>query len=161
MHWCMDETLAVLAMIPFIGYFFRKLHAWYHIKMGHTCHEKHCDDTHVEHKFSPYHSDPVCTEKMTRVSEEDMKYLRGTPAPLHITIPVTIWDTISQDDVSERFGNDLVIFLYKELADIGILDVSEEEVHWYVNDKAELWVQFRDKNFFHDHETCEHGWRIG
>lgn len=161
MHWCMDETLAVLAMIPFIGYFFRKLHAWYHAKMGHVCHEKHCDEIHVEHKFSPYHNDPECRGKVQQVSEEDMKYLRGTPAPLKIMIPVTIWDPISQSDVGERFGNDLVIFLYKELADIGILDVSEEEVHWYVNDKAELWVEVRDKNFFHDNETCEWGWRIG
>jgi hypothetical protein len=90
MHWCMDETLAVLAMIPFIGYFFRKLHAWYHKKMGHTCHEKHCDDVHVEHKFSPYHRDASCQDKMQYVSKEDMEYLRGTPAPLKITIPVTI-----------------------------------------------------------------------
>jgi len=157
----MDETLAVLAMLPFIGYFFRKLHAWYHAKMGHTCHEKHCDDTHVEHtvkkSFSPFDR----PEGFVQVSEEDMEYLRGEPAPLKITVPVTIWDSISQSDVGERFGNDLVIFLYKELADIGILDVSEEEVHWYVNDKAELWVQVRDKNFFHDYETCEWGWRIG
>ena len=94
MHWCMDETLAVLAMIPFIGYFFRKLHAWYHKKMGHTCHEKHCDDTHVEHtefQFSPgspYHPDNW--HKAQIVSKEDMEYLRGTPAPLKITIPVVI-----------------------------------------------------------------------
>jgi len=90
MHWCMDETLAVLAMIPFIGYFFRKLHIWYHAKMGHTCHEKHCDEAHVEHKFSPYHNDPECRGKMQQVSEEDMKYLRGTPVPLKITIPIVI-----------------------------------------------------------------------
>lgn len=159
MHWCMDETLAVLAMIPFIGYFFRKLHAWYHAKMGHVCHEKHCDDRHVDHPYSPY--DRANWHKDQTVSEADMEYLRGEPAPLKITIPVTIWDPISQSDVGERFGNDLVIFLYKELADIGILDISEEEVHWYVNDKAELWVQVCDKNFFHDYETCEWGWRLG
>lgn len=155
MHWCMDETLAVLAMIPFIGYFFRKLHAWYHAKMGHTCHEKHCDDQHVEHPYSPYER-----HDYQHVSEKDMEYLRGTPAPLKITVPVTIWDPISQNDVSERYGNDLVVFLYKELADIGILEVSEEEVHWYVNDKAELWVQVHGKNFFHDEQTCEYGWRL-
>lgn len=87
MHWCMDETLALLAMIPFIGYLFRRLHAWYHKKMGHTCHEKHCEDKHVEHKYSPYDR-PACGYQ--KVSEEDMKYLRGTPAPLKITVPVTI-----------------------------------------------------------------------
>jgi hypothetical protein len=154
----MDETLAVLAMIPFIGYFFRKLHAWYHAKLGHTCHEKHCDDTHVEHAYSPF---ARSCKGYQQVSDADMEYLRGTPAPLHIKVPVTIWDPISQDDVSERYGNDLVVFLYKELADIGILEVSKEEVHWYVNDRAELWVQVHGKNLFHDQYTCEWGWRIG
>lgn len=129
MHWCMDETLAVLAMIPFIGYFFRKLHIWYHAKMGHTCHEKHCDDVHAEHPH-------------TIVSHQDS------------------WDPISQDDVSERFGNDLVVFLYKELADIGILEVSMDEVHWFVNEKAELRVEVHGKVFLHDYETCEYGWRL-
>jgi len=155
----MDETLAVLAMIPFIGYFFRKLHAWYHAKMGHVCHEKHCEDKHVDHPYSPY--DRANWHKDQIVSEADMEYLQGEPVPSKITILVTIWDPISQSDVSERFGNDLVIFLYKELADIGILDVSEEEIHWYLNDKAELWVQVRDKNFYHDNETCQWGWRLG
>src|SRR5574337_1600414 len=159
MHWCMDETLAVLAMLPFIGYFFRKLHAWYHTKMGHTCHEKHCDDKHVDHPYSPY--DRANWHKDVVVSEKDMEYLRGEPVPLKIRVPVSIWDPISQSDVGERYGNDLVIFLYKELADIGILDISEEEVHWFVNDKAELWVEVRGKNFFHDYETCEWGWRLG
>jgi hypothetical protein len=90
MHWCMDETLAVLAMIPFIGYFFRKLHTWYHSKMDHLCHEKHCDDVHVEHNFSPYHTDASCRGKMQRVSKEDMEYLRGEPAPLKVIVPVAI-----------------------------------------------------------------------
>jgi hypothetical protein len=126
----MDETLAVLAMIPFIGYFFRKLHVWYHSKLGHTCHEKHCDAVHAEHPHT-------------------------APAPEESS-----WDRISQEDVSERFGYDLVIFLYKELADAGITrDLSKEDVHWYVNDKAELWVQVDGKNFFHDYQTCEWGWR--
>lgn len=32
MHWCSDETLMVLSMIPFIGLFFSRIHMWYHIK---------------------------------------------------------------------------------------------------------------------------------
>ncbi len=156
MHWCMDETLAVLAMIPFIGYFFRKIHAWYHSKMGHTCHEKHCEDKHVDHPYSPY--DRSQWHKALQLSEEDMEYLRGTPAPLKITIPVTIWDPIDQDDVSERFGNDLVVFLYKEVADAGITnDLSKDEVHWYVNDKSEVMVEVQGKIFYHDCEC----WRLG
>jgi hypothetical protein len=45
----MDETLAVMAMIPFIGMFFRRLHVWWHSKFHHKCHEKTCQDEHVEH----------------------------------------------------------------------------------------------------------------
>lgn len=50
MHWCNDETLMVLSMIPFIGFYFNKLHLWYHMKMNHKCHEKKCDETHAEHE---------------------------------------------------------------------------------------------------------------
>jgi hypothetical protein len=130
MHWCMDETLAVLAMIPFIGYFFRKLHIWYHTKLGHTCHEKHCDSAHAEHPHTVEH------------------------------VEGSAWDSISQEDVGERFGNDLVIFLYKELADIGILDISQEDVLWYVNDEGEVRAEVRGKTFLHDFHTCEWGWRL-
>jgi hypothetical protein len=49
-HFCADELLAILAMILFIGIMFRKLHAWWHSKFHHVCHEKHCDETHAEHE---------------------------------------------------------------------------------------------------------------
>jgi len=49
MHWCMDETLALMAMLPFIGIFFRRIHHWYHQKISHKCHEKICEKTHTEH----------------------------------------------------------------------------------------------------------------
>jgi hypothetical protein len=94
MHWCMDETLALLSVIPFIGYLFTKLHLWWHAKFHHRCHEEGCLEVHVEHKEhqfdpgSPYHPDNW--HKPVIVSEEDMKYLKGEPAPLKITIPVTI-----------------------------------------------------------------------
>jgi hypothetical protein len=155
----MDETLAVLAMIPFIGYFFRKLHAWYHTKMGHTCHEKHCEDKHVDHPYSPY--DPANWHKDQRVSEEDMEYLRGEPVPLKITIPnIDIWDPISEEDVIERFGATLISFMYEEVKDAGLENVTTNEVEWLVNQKAELRAEVRGKTFLHDYETCEYGWRI-
>jgi hypothetical protein len=37
-HFCIDEFLAVLAMIPFIGFYFRKAHAWWHVKFNHKHH---------------------------------------------------------------------------------------------------------------------------
>jgi len=48
-HFCMDEALMIMAMVPFIGVAFRKVHTWYHSKFNHKCHEKTCDDTHVKH----------------------------------------------------------------------------------------------------------------
>lgn len=137
MHWCMDETLAVLAMIPFIGYFFRKLHVWYHSKMGHTCHEKHCDDTHAEHAYSPF-ARPC--KGYQEVSQADMEYLRGD----------IIWDPISEEDIVERYGRETVEDARSYLA--GKLD-------WFVNDKAEIMVRGQGRTFVHDYECCEHGWR--
>lgn len=81
-HFCMDEVLMFLAMIPFIGMFFRKLHAWWHKKINHASHKK----------YSPY--DRVPYEK---ISEEDAKYLRGKPVPPKITIPVVIERDNEQD----------------------------------------------------------------
>lgn len=130
MHWCMDETLALLAMIPFIGYMFRKLHVWWHTKIDHTCHEKHCDATHAEH--------PYVAPNITPDSE---------------------WDGIAQEDVEERFGEDLVFFLYEEAHDAGLLNVTEDEVRWYVNGKSELLASVRGKVFLHDYYCCEYGWR--
>lgn len=156
MHWCMDETLALLAMIPLIGYFFRKVHVWWHEKILHTCHEKHCDETHAEHKYSPYGRH--CG--FQKVSEEDMEYLRGTPAPLKTTIDVDIWDDISQEDVEERFGADLVFFFFEELNEAGLGFVSKDMIYWYVNQHAELRVEVQNTVFIHDRECCEHGWRV-
>jgi hypothetical protein len=111
----------------------------------------------VEHPYSPY--DPANWHKDQQVSEADMEYLRGTPAPLKITVPVSIFDSISQEDVEERFGNDLVVFLYKEVEDAGLTNITKDEVNWFINDKAELWVSVRGKSFYHDYQTCEYGWR--
>jgi hypothetical protein len=47
----MDETLALMAMIPFIGMFFRRAHAWWHAKFNHRCHHVvQCQEHHVEHE---------------------------------------------------------------------------------------------------------------
>jgi hypothetical protein len=36
----MDEILMFMAMLPFIGVFFRKIHVWWHSKFKHKEHEK-------------------------------------------------------------------------------------------------------------------------
>lgn len=39
-HICMDEVLAFLAIFPFIGFFFRRLHVWFHLKFKHKPHTR-------------------------------------------------------------------------------------------------------------------------
>lgn len=48
-HICMDEIIMFMAMIPFVGMFFRKIHAWWHQKFNHKCHQDACQEQHVEH----------------------------------------------------------------------------------------------------------------
>ncbi len=52
MHWCIHEQLMLMTAIPLIGLWFKKLHAWYHLKFNHKCHTNGCEDIHVEHKDS-------------------------------------------------------------------------------------------------------------
>lgn len=40
MHWCLDETLMVLATIPFIKLFINRVHTWYHVKFKGHCHNE-------------------------------------------------------------------------------------------------------------------------
>lgn len=49
-HFCADEMLMLMAMIPFIGIFFRRLHVWWHSKFNHKCHHvTPCQEHHVDH----------------------------------------------------------------------------------------------------------------
>ena len=85
-HFCSDELLMLLSFIPLIGFWFAKLHAWYHVKFGHRCHHAvQCPETHLEHLNKK--DTPVII-----VSEKDAEYLRGEPVPLIIKIPVKIED---------------------------------------------------------------------
>lgn len=37
-HFCADELIMIMAMVPFIGIFFKRLHVWYHSKFNHKEH---------------------------------------------------------------------------------------------------------------------------
>ena len=71
-HFCSDELLMILAMIPFIGIFFTKIHNWWHLKFGHKCHEKGCGSKHVEH-YNPY--DKKHWHQPEQVTAEDANLL--------------------------------------------------------------------------------------
>ena len=73
-HFCSDELILLLSMFPFIGFFFKKLHSWWHKNSLHKCHEEHCHDVHVEHIIE---------------------------APAN---PIEEWDEVDLSLVEERFG---------------------------------------------------------
>ncbi len=143
MHWCMDETLAFLAAIPFIGYLFHKLHVWWHKKFHHKCHKDGCDSDHVEHTYSPFDR-----------NNDDNLLTKGD------VLILTGWDSIIEEDVAARFGDDIIEDL---ISDDCLLDVDErpadDEFRWFVNDRQHLRAVFRERVFAHDDECCEHGWR--
>ena len=62
MHWCYQETeavLALLALLPFIGIFFRKIHGWYHLKFNH----KYCREYSViDINHYPYNVQLFCCD---------------------------------------------------------------------------------------------------
>jgi len=130
MHWCMDETLAFLAMIPFIGYFFAKLHTWWHTKFHHKCHEEGCESDHVEHT----HDHP-----------NDVKISAGD------TLIICGWDSIHQDDVEARFGGCAIDDL---IGDDWLLDVEErpadDEFRWFVDSKQGLRAVFQERIFAYE-----------
>ena len=143
MHWCMDETLAVLALIPIIGLFFRKIHTWWHKNHHHKCHEPHCHEEHVEH--------PVSHEHGTFMQEVDRVFDAAQ-------IKEGDYDVIHQEMVEARFGKELVQDLYDALRHNGLEDVQPGELLWLVNGKQELRVEIRFRSFIHGYNQCEHGW---
>lgn len=129
MHWCMDETLAVLAMIPFIGYFFRKLHVWWHKHFHHPCHEEGCKSEHV------YHTEEA-------------------PAPLM----ESSWDQICEEDLEERVGTELLNDLFFSILNKDdLIGATREEFTWYINDAQEVRVEVRGRAFTYDY-TSALGW---
>lgn len=143
MHWCMDETLAVLALIPVIGFLFRKLHTWWHKHFHHKCHEPHCHEEHVSH--------PVSHEKGTFMQEVDRVFDAAQ-------ITEDDYDVINQETVEARFGKELVQDLLDTLHIHGMEDVHLDEVIWFVNGHQELRVEVRGRSFIHGYNQCEHGW---
>lgn len=106
----------VLSMLPFIGIFFKKIHAWWHKNSNHKCHEDHCHSHHVEHieeldKFDPYLD----------------------------------WDEVSLELIKERFGDQIFELLqtnYQMSCGHTIIHDSEvpepDEFKWYVNSAGQV-----------------------
>ena len=48
-HICSDEILMFMTMIPFAGFYFKKIHDYWHVKLNHKCHKSSCDKQHLDH----------------------------------------------------------------------------------------------------------------
>jgi hypothetical protein len=130
-HWCNQETealLILLSTIPFIGLFFKRLHARFHAKWnticGNKCHEEGCQDTHAAH---------------VKVEE-----------PYN---PGNDWDALTLDEAFERFGLRLIDDL---MCDTKLLGVDEcpfdNEFTWFINGFGGLRAKCRGKTFTIDDE---------
>lgn len=167
MHWCMDETLAVLAMLPVIGFLFSKLHVWWHKRFHHKCHEKGCHDTHVEHCHMPANiphgkvGEGQCEQHPLVIHDE------GPEPEEYFSINdhgwgagvKSEWDAITQETVEARFGAELVQDLRGTLKGrAGLINLEDHEVCWYINEQRELKAEIRGRQFIHGWNQCEHGW---
>ena len=168
-HFCSDELFMLMAMIPFIGIFFGKMHTWWHKHFHHKCHEEGCKAEHVEHCKMPAHIphgkagegqcdqhpySPFGRHGHEHITEEDAKYLIGIPAPLKITVPVTLekgeenWDSIVEEDVEERFGEDVLMNLMVEVMVSPIEYPQGAEAYWFVNhDNTSIMCHIQERVF--------------
>lgn len=123
-HWCADETIALFSALPFIGFFFAKLHTWWHKKFGHPCHEEGCKGTHALHV------------------EVEESYNPGSD-----------WDALSQDDMEERFGGCLIDDLIGDHQLLGVeVRPHDGEFFWFINGYGGVQAKFRGKTFTVDDE---------
>jgi hypothetical protein len=145
MHWCMDETLAVLALLPVIGFLFRKLHTWWHNHFHHKCHEDGCNEQHLMHVVHDEGPEPE-----DYFSINDHGWGAGCKPE---------WDCITQETIEARFGADLVQDLRNTLkGKPGLINLEDHELNWHINSKQELKVEVRGREFIHGYNQCEHGW---
>jgi hypothetical protein len=75
----------VLGGLPIVGYYYKKMHAWYHEKTHHKCHHHDSAADHVEH-------------------ESAMAVVVNIPDPPGLT-------RLTMEEVDERFGQLATILL--------------------------------------------------
>jgi len=139
-----EALFMVRPTIPFIGLFFKRLHTRFHAKWKTLCRfrcsKEGCNVHHVEHcpmpdelKKVPHGKvgEGICTSHFSKVESE--------------------WDTISPEDVAERFGQFLVDSVCTELKvhHLGFTNVEPHEIRWSVNDLGQVRIDVRSRVFYH------------
>ncbi len=153
MHWCMDETLALLSVIPFIGYFFAKIHNWWHSKFGHKCHEAACQATHVEHSEEG-------TARLTLNIENNIPLDSFTWTIDKLwdaaNFDQDLYDLISKEDLDERLGPITDKLILKIESDLDS-NFTNDEFRWFINGHSRVRATFHGRTFLHD-EFSDNTW---
>jgi hypothetical protein len=154
MHWCMDETLALLSVIPFIGYIFAKMHNWWHAKFGHKCHEGSCQSTHVDHS-----EDGIAHLHFNVVNNVPLDSFTFTIDRLWdaANYDQDLYDLISKEDLQERLGPIADKLIHKLEFDLDrFLNVNE--FRWFINGYGRVRATFHGRTFLHDEFSVNHTW---
>lgn len=158
MHWCQDESVALMATIPVIGIAFRKLHNWVHQKMNHKCHHEGCDSTHTDHVEEVVVSIPSTWREVT-IDEVDRQF-GDLPTILLMFDRVLLgtidkypgeqsaWEMLSgeKDDGTFPTRNEFKFFL------------SNNTLHGYCRGKFFVWndtLSWKTHNHQHQSELCK------
>src|SRR5208282_1140260 len=141
-HFCSDELIAILAMIPFIGIFFRRFHTWYHKKTNHPSHALVCD----------HHVEPVEPATVLVQCAHGKTLLQNCNDCLPWSHEGIEWDEMLLEDIEEKFGSDTVQSLldhkfFKEF----VTDL--DEVIWMVNGEGYLQARCNGRIFLRNHEA--------
>jgi hypothetical protein len=121
-----DETYATLAAFPVIGFYYKKLHAWYHKKMQHPCHHPGCPEKHLEH-----------TGSEQKIIEKDYSKFELAEGQKKLYI----------SDVDRQFGQLATILLVNDRSLLEVKDFPlDAEFTWFV-DKDSLFAHWRGKIF--------------
>jgi hypothetical protein len=134
-HFCQDELYATLATFPVIGYYYKKVHSWYHNKTQHKCHQQGCSSTHSEHPKLAVDTLKVCCNK---------EFI--TPLPEGSQI-------ITMREVDDRYGQLPTILLMFDRPLLKIKDfASEKDFTWLVSRHDTLLARFQNRLFVWDGE---------
>lgn len=121
-HWCSDETLAAMSVVPVVGALFRKAHKWYHQKTHHKCHQPGCEAEHLHH-------------------DHEEHLMPNPPAR----------DVISMEEVDQRFGQLATIFLMfdRKLLGTNFFPATNEFV-WFLSSDDTLSARWKNEFFLWD-----------
>ena len=121
-----DETYATLSAFPIIGYYYKRIHNWYHEKTNHKCHQPGCSETHAEH-----------TVKVKEVL---------VPNPSE-------WNVMTMEEVDAHYGQNATILLMFDRKLLGVKDfLPHSAFTWLFTLDDTLSARYGNKFFAWDGE---------